>query len=257
MGKEHAKAQAVVMYTHGHMTYKQIGDILKVCKSSISEWLQDVPRRPGAPPPRKRKRIRDHRQERLDRQAKVEKKPFNNTKLKDEDVLELRQMIRQEQFWNLAKHSERLGVCGESVRQAARGQTFSHLNDQVAPITEKYPAKPRVQRKKRQWTNEVLVAEVIALRREDMTKWTYQALAQYMNDRSTRRYSAGRVASLIRFRDPDLHEKGKNEPKPPRQLYQYSRECPICDESYKTTNRLSRSCGSESCKAVLREYAHS
>lgn len=226
------------------------------------------------------------RQKRLieDNEAKLARKNARRGRmrlLKVEDVIFHRADIVLTQRAEFATRAKECGVSLGAFVPAIYGDTFSELN-------EKYPPVPKGMFKRKserirldplplEFTNELL-----SMRRSDPVTWTYQALANFTNEKTGRNYRGGPISVMLINLDPTLRELDakykhvpvpRNKKSPPAQRERRVRasvprkkkiaeivpvktfmvECVVCEKDFETSNLKLEVC-SHDCGAVLRKY---
>jgi uncharacterized protein YerC len=157
------------------------------------------------------------------RKVKPKSAPTSRQILTDSNVIELRETVNRTGNRGWPMWSSKFGASIAVISMAARGITFKHLNATAPPVGE-YVSK-RVDKYR---LDENLVAEALALRREDPRQWTYGALASWFSEKTGRKYSASHMAVMLVNRDPSIKElealtpkrvrvpRVKAAPKPPK-----------------------------------------
>jgi len=176
--------------------------------------------------------------------------------LTDKDVIHLRAEAHRTGYMHLREYGKKYGVCHATISMAIRGVTFVYLNDEYPPVrfSDLKDVRPPTKAEQR----EALIQEMIQMRLSDPVKWNYDALRDWMKEKSGKNYRSTHIIQVLRHRSPEIIELDKLHPtkskiKKPKVKKKYKVECAICEDVFETHNRHAELCGKPECLDVLRQ----
>jgi transcriptional regulator with XRE-family HTH domain len=225
------------------LTYNQIVEKLTISKSSVSKYCCDLAQEKLGNEKKLRQEKKNaeleekrQRREKLASQKK-EKIPVPKRKLvnasqilTDDQVIALRESVRNDGFKGLKHYADQLKVSKPCISQALKGFTFSHLNEISVPFSENF-VKPCTWRTKDK-VDPAIIQQALDLRLADPVQWHYGALAVWLREQTGRLYRPGPVAVILRNHDPSLVEfdQGVTSPKRVQPYKPMSTRKPRSDE---------------------------
>jgi transposase len=195
-------AKARELYATGLSTLK-VSTQLNVSNRKVAQWCEDLVQA----------RVADRSIHPIIPKKKIVAK---NASLTDEFVVNMRRTVRRTGVRNWPQYAKEAKASITVISMAARGESYKHLNDIEAPITEadiKVVSKPR-KNVLDPAKYKALVEKMAELRREDPLKWTYSELAKYMSVETKRKYRGSHIAITLRNFDPTLKELEAIKPAP-------------------------------------------
>ena len=199
------KEEARTLYQQGK-TCPEIAEHLNRSLSTVSRWCSDLSRQRRLEHKLTRRTLQE------DKDPSIKRSRGRQALLTDEQVLALRKAVKADRKMHTAARGKALQMGRTTIRHAVIGKTFKHLNSIEAPVTADMLDKVvKVVRQTSCASNE-LIAEVIALRRENPALWSYGRIAEILSERTGRKYQGGPTAILLVSRDPSLKELEKIKP---------------------------------------------
>lgn len=135
--------------------------------------------------------------------TKTGERRLNNYALHDHEVLDIRRSIRADGLMNLKERAARYKVSESAIGNAARGKSFSHLNDQEPPISDTDMRRPPVRTAD---LSVEIIQNMISMRRQDAAVWHYKALADWLGTQMGCVYRSDAVKRILIKHDPSIAE---------------------------------------------------
>ena len=183
---EEDKSKVREMY-RAHHTISEITGSVHRSWRTVTIWCADL--------------IAEHNALPLEHQVSISRKR-RTQKLLDKEVVALRRESKEKKFGDIKAYAAQYKCSTHTIALALRGVTFAHLNILEPPFPGPF-SQLRANAKKR-GPDEALAREAVVLRRADPIKWTYTALAKWMEEKTGKKYGAGGISTVLLNRDPSL-----------------------------------------------------
>jgi len=172
----------------------------------------------------------------------------SRTILTPEQAIEIRCRVRKVTYGSLDQLGKEFGVHGQTVMAVIRGRSFKHINRIEPPIDFALVNPNRVKRESS--PTDKYLDKLIKMRKSNPKKWTFKALAEFMQKDSSFKLSKFNLSEVMVKRDSSLSKK---RPKSPPKPKMYNRECAYCEKPFQSKTRTTEVCFDEECRQLLED----